>query len=248
MRLGEDDSLGLTPVLNKPNCNCFCIHSCGKKNGNVKITQCYGRRSFEGGSLFFCTSSYISIRLSVSNQVKEGCNACWLRHREKWNIYFWLKMIEEQQKIRSVLKEFISHRPHIWYIYIYLTWFVRIHGSIAEDEVFTQLIGYFVYQILALDIKTWTKRSFITSYWLKWYITFILANDPGKIQNTMYFRPDAVKRIFWTFSYIWVGEACAKQFCSSLKHCSKRGGKPMFNNWCEFLKAFWHKSDIKLTS
>ena len=88
-----------------------------------------------------------------------------MRHREKWNIYFWLKMIEEQQKICSVLKEFISHRPHIWYIYIYLTWFVRIHGSIAEDEVFTQLIGYFVYQILALDIKTWTKRSFITSYW-----------------------------------------------------------------------------------
>ena len=33
MRLVEDDSLGLTQVLDKQNCNCFCIDPCGKKNG-----------------------------------------------------------------------------------------------------------------------------------------------------------------------------------------------------------------------
>ena len=61
---------------------------------------------------------------------------------------FLIKMIEEQQKIRSVLKEFIPK------VLIYDISNMIRPNSIAKDEVFIQLIGYFIYQILAPDIET----------------------------------------------------------------------------------------------
>ena len=164
-----------------------------------------------------------------------------MRHREKWNIYFWLKMIEEQQKIRSVLKEFISHKPHIWYIYIYLTWFVRIHGSIAEDEVFTQLIGYFVYQIFALDIKTWTKRSFITSYWSGILLLFWrMTPEKYKIQCI---SDQMLWNVFFEPSHIFQqGMPALNNSAVSWNIVQRGGGEPMFNNCCEFLCVDMSKS------
>ena len=124
-------------------------------------------------SLFFFTSIYISIKLSVWS--KRGFWRLLIETQRNMKHLVLIKNIEKQQKIRSVLIEFISHKPHIWYIYY------------DSSEFMVQLLmTKFLHTYLIFHISNFCSgytnqnKRFIYSFILKWYITFILVNDIEK--------------------------------------------------------------------
>ena len=90
----------------------FCIQPCGKKNGNMKITHNVmgGDRSKVVLCYFALSHLFIYFNKTFS---ETGLWHLLIETQRNMKHLFLIKVIEEQQKIRSVLKEFISQSPHI---------------------------------------------------------------------------------------------------------------------------------------
>ena len=111
--------------------------------------------------------------------MKEGCDTCWLIETQRnMKHLFLIKLIEEQQKIRSVFKEFIPHSPHIWYRVsqkMSFSEFDVISASAAWFYCFRFFYDKYFNSNLTKHIKIWIKNYIapcIARLWTSFFSCF----------------------------------------------------------------------------